>query len=78
MPMAGLSYKNAKYLASAYPTSCNRRSSVGGQANLPILSIFFTKHHILMRMFCKEDRCGWSALATPPVKTGGFKMMDVL
>jgi hypothetical protein len=29
-------------------------------------------------MFCKEDRCGSSALETPPVQTGGFKMIDVL
>jgi hypothetical protein len=68
----------AQHLASAYPTSCDRRSLVGGQASLPIPSIFFTKHPHQDVMFCKEDRCGWSALATPPVQTGGFKMMDVL
>jgi hypothetical protein len=67
-----------KARASAYPTSCNRRSSVGGQANLPIPSIFFTKHPHQDVMFCKEDRCRWSALANPPVETGGFKMIDVL
>jgi hypothetical protein len=41
-------------------------------------TIFFTKHPHQDVMFCKEDRCGWSALAIPPVKTGGFKACPAL
>jgi hypothetical protein len=83
----GLSYKNAKDLASAYPTfpqggtgfvTADLQSAVRQIFRFHLSSLQDIRIKDQDVMFCKENRRGWSALATPPVQTGGFKMIDVL